>query len=243
MIGRPDTPSDAADEPGGRAAAERIAAARLEQELRDEVEHERARTAALRSELDVLRSSESFRIGHALVTAMEKRLLVRPSAVARATLGALTPRRSRGGSASAKRLARGSAAAKPPRPRPGNVALFVAWGADEARLAEYAERIERVKTMLVDVDPVLLVDTTAIGPLRERGYRCEYLIPLEEWEQRRAPHEWAAYVTDRVAALRRAYRPRTVIVFEREGVASALEQGVLNAILLPSMGSGDDNRL
>lgn len=56
-------------------------------------------------------------------------------------------------------------------------------------------------------------------------------------------YEWAAYVTARVAALRTVHRPRTVVVLEREGVTSALDQGVLNALLMPAIGAGDDNRL
>jgi len=247
MTGGALPPRQGTEAPAGRVAAERIASARAEQALRDELERADARSVALRREVEVLRSSESFRIGHALVTVLGKRVLMRPSALVRGAVAALPPRRARDVAATTRRLPRrwwpserGDTSSRPQR---RNTALFVAWGADEERLIEYAERVARLQTMLVDLEPVFLVDTTAIGPLHAHGYRCEYVIALDEWRLRRPPYEWAEYVTERVAELRSVHQPRAVVVFEREDVMSALEQGVLNAIVLPSIGSGDDNRV
>lgn len=225
---------------GDGDGADRFAWARAEQELRDQLEHEQARRAALERELETLQSSEAFRIGHAFVLALNKRLIWRPAALGRKAAGALSRRPGGSGSASRRPRDAEKRAAKAPT---SNAALFVAWDAGEERLAQYAEQVERLTAILVDIRPVFLTDSTAIAPLRERGYPCEYVIPLREWRRHRSAYDWGAYVTERVAAVQRRHRPRVVVVLGDGEAPSALDQGVLNALLLPAVGEGDDNRI
>ena len=219
--------------------ADRFASARAEQELRDQLELEQARSAALQRELDTVQASEAFRIGHAFVIALNKRLIWRPSAIRRGAVQLLTRRPA--STASPKRAQ--AASQRPANSRKSNAALFVAWGADDERMAQHVERVERLTAILVDITPIFLVDSTAISALRERDYPCEYVIPLREWSRQRPAYDWAAYATERVASVRRRHRPRIVVLLGDDEPLSALDQGVLNGLLLPAIGEGDDNRL
>jgi len=219
--------------------ADRFASARAEQELRDQLELEQARSAALQRELDTVQASEAFRIGHAFVIALNKRLIWRPSAIRRGAVQLLTRRPA--SAASPKRAQ--AASQRPANSRKSNAALFVAWGADDERMAKYVERVERMTAILVDITPIFLVDSTAIGTLRERDYPCEYVIPLREWSRHRPAYDWAAYATERVATVRRLHHPHIVVLLGDDEPLSALDQGVLNGLLLPAIGEGDDNRI
>jgi len=225
--------------PARGKAADRFASARAEQELRDLLELEQARSAALQRELDTVQASEAFRIGHAFVIALNKRLIWRPSAVGRRVVRKLA-RRPASGEASKRAKASSQRSVKS---RKSNSALFVAWGADDERMAQYVERVERLTAILVDITPIFLVDSTTIGALRERDYPCEYVIPLREWSRQRPAYDWAAYATERVASVRRRHRPRIVVLLGDEETSSALDQGVLNVLLLPAIGEGDNNRI
>jgi hypothetical protein len=48
---------------------------------------------------------------------------------------------------------------------------------------------------------------------------------------------------ERIAAVHDRYRPRAVVVLEDAAAGSALDQGVLDSILLPRLGTSDDNQL
>ena len=225
--------------PSSGDGADRFAWARVEQELREQLQHEQARSAALERELATLQSSEAFRIGHALVIALNQRLIWRPAALGRKAARALS-RRPR-----SRRWIEPASEAEPStvETAKSNAALFVAWGADEERLERYVEQVERLTAVLVDIRPVFLTDSTAIAPLRARGYPCEYVIPLGEWRRHRAAYDWGPYVTERVAAVQRRHRPGVVVVLAEDEVPSVLDQGVLNVLILPSVGEGDDNRI
>lgn len=121
--------------------------------------------------------------------------------------------------------------------------LFIAWGADEERLALLVERVARLHTILVRLRPVFVVDSSCIEPIVARGYPVEHLIALEDWRARRAPHEWGAYVTDRMAEIVGEHHPGAVVVLEAADGRSALEQGVLDALVVPTLMTGDDNLL
>jgi hypothetical protein len=210
--------------------SERFTAAQVEQTLRAELDRERARSASLDRELSDLRASESFRLGHRLVAALE-RLPRRPAAVTRWIV-----ERARSGSG-------GQAQASGPglQGAPQTGVLFIAWGASEAQLRESVARVRRLEAQLVDLTPVFLVDSTALGPLRGTGWAVEYVIPLADWRRHRPAHEWGAYVTKRVGSLRGRHALRTVVLLEDAG--GALEQGVLDALVLPALGISDDNLL
>jgi len=214
--------------------ADRFASARAEQELRNQLELEQARSAALQRELDTVQASEAFRIGHAFVIALNKRLIWRPTAIGRRAVRALTRRPAAGAPSQRAR----ASSKRPVKSRESNAALFVAWGADDERMAQYVERVERLTAILVDITPIFLVDSTAIGALRERDYSCEYVISLREWSRHRPAYDWAAYATERVASVRRRHRPRIVVLLGDEETSSALDQGVLNVLLLPAGGRG-----
>jgi len=219
---------------------DRFAIARAEEELRSQLKVEKARSAALERDLEALRSSEAFRIGHALVEGLLGRLRWNVRAL-RPAIGHWLRRGAPGASSQE------SVAHTPTRGdvelEGQNVVLFIAWGMDEADLEQHVERVNRLQAMLIDVQPLFVVDTTAFDPIRERGYPVEYLIPLVEWRERRPPQEWGAYVTQRISALREEHRPRTVIVLDGPSSVTALEQGVINSILLPGLGETDDNDL
>ena len=227
-------------DPLAQLRAQLLAAGKAEEALRTALEEEQARTAALERELNSLRSSESFRIGHLLVEGFGRHLVRRPSAFFRGFSHFLTSGRRAGGRARTFRWTQ----REPRLPVAGpNTVLFIAWGVDAARLREYVGRVERLQTMLVDLHPVFLVDSVALEPMRERGYGVEYVIPLNDWREQRPAHEWGAYLTQRIAALRDLHRPLTVVVFDEDGARSALDQGVLNALVLPAIGGSDDNEL
>jgi hypothetical protein len=214
-------------------AAERFAAAGAEEELRRRLEREQARSAALARDLETVRSSEAFRIGHALVEGIQARL---PRTV-RALPSALYGRFGR----------RSAAAEQGPGARArvceSNAVLFIVWGGAEARLAEYADRVERLRATLVDVRPIFVVDSMGLEPLRSSGHAVEYVVPLAEWREHRPAAEWGTYVLERIAAVHDRYRPRAVVLLDDAAAGSALDQGVLDSILLPKLGTSDDNRL
>jgi hypothetical protein len=221
----------------GDVTAERFAAAAAEEELRRRLEHEEARSAALQRDLETVRSSEAFRVGHVLVEGIQARLPRTLRGLPRALWGRL------GGRSLA---ASGTDADAEGHARATNAVLFIAWGAD-ARLGEHAERVERLRARLVDVEPIFLVDSMDLDQLRGSGHAIEYVVPLAEWREHRPAVEWGTYVLERIAAVRARYRPRAVVVLEGalDGPAavSALDQGVLDSILLPKLGTSDDNRL
>jgi hypothetical protein len=121
--------------------------------------------------------------------------------------------------------------------------MVVAWGVEESRLEDYASRVERLHAVLVEFRPLFVVDSLEAEPVRRRGYPIEYLVPLTEWSKHRPAHEWGPYVTQRMAEVGRRHQPGAVVILEGASAPSALDQGLLNPILLPSIGEGDDNQL
>jgi hypothetical protein len=218
------------------SAAEQFAIARTEEELRAGLELEQARSAALERDLETLRSSEAFRIGHALVEGVHARLRWNVLGMIHAVgqrLRGLPPARE----ADARRPTGGA------RWRDGSMTMFVAWGVDESRLEDYASRVERLQAVLVELRPFFVVDSIVVEPVRRRGYPIEYLVPLTEWREHRPAHEWGPYVTERMAEVQRRHQPGAVVILEGPSATSALDQGLLNPILLPSIGAGEDNQL
>jgi hypothetical protein len=209
-----------------RLRAEREQAVAVEERLREELREARLRNEALEHALRAVRASTSFRFGHAVALALGAGWRIRPvRSAARALLRRRQP-----------------AVAPQARGRP-DVVLFVAWGAGEARLEHLAGRVAELEAILVRMRPVFVVDTSEFAPITARGYAVEYVIPLEEWRLRRAPHEWGAHVTARMAAIAAEHEPGTVVVLEGDEGRSAIEQGVLDSLVLPSLAKGADNLL
>ncbi len=218
------------------AKVETFAAARVEEELRARLALEQARSAALERDLETLRSSESFRVGHLLVEGLGARLRWNAPALARAAFERLRGRRS-------VRKVTTRSRAPAARRRTGRSTLFIVWGAGEPQLEAQAARVERLQAVLVDLAPLFVVDSMAAEPLRRRGFPVEYLIPLSQWCEHRYAHDWGVYVTRRIAEVRRTHRPDAVVVLESDSSTSALDQGLVNPILRPGMAETDDNEL
>lgn len=217
-----------------RLRMERRGAAELEQSLRTALEGERHLRVAAEAEVDALRASLSFRVGSSVVLAVKAAQRHRPGrASARAAVRGLRYRRAEAPLA--------TPAGTPGAHAPAGTVLFVAWQADADAVLRLAERVERLHAVLVGFRPLFLVDSEHVAPLRARGYPFEYLIPLDEWRQVRAPADWGAYVTAQVAALAAEHRPALIVVLDSPERASPLDQGVLDALVLPGLALTDDN--
>jgi hypothetical protein len=213
--------------------SERFELAEAEQKLRSELDRERARSASLERDMRALRSSESFRLGHRLVWALE-RLPRRPAAATRWMVERARAR-------SARRDETGALPGAGVDDAGRSAVLFIAWGVSEPRLRDHVARVRRLETQLVDLTPVFLVDSEALEPLRGTGWAVEYVIPLADWRRHRPAHEWGDYVAKRVGSLRERHGLRTVVLLENAD--GALDQGVLDAVVLPGLGASDDNLL
>ena len=195
--------------------------------VRDALRAERARSRTLERELRSLRTSASFRLGHSLVIVTRAVGGVRPG---RGFLRRLLT------------VVRGSGGEQD-RPAGGGTVMFVAWGADPDRLERLVSRVERLRAVLVDLEPVFLLDATEIDPILRTGHRVEHVTGLDEWRRHRPAHTWGRYVVDRVAEAMAEHRPRAVVVVESGTAPGAIEQGVLDAVILPSLGGSEDNLL
>jgi hypothetical protein len=195
-----------------------------EERLRAELADARARAAALRRDVEALRESGSFRLGHAVATALQTVLRLRS---ARAGLAWLLARRDR-------------SAARPHVAGPRRV-LFVAWGLDEPGVEQVVERIERLRAVLVWFEPILVLDSPAVEPARRRGLAFEHIASRSEWARHRSAYEWSEYAGERMAAIAREREPDVVVVFEAPGGTGALEQGILDPLIVPAVAFSDDN--
>lgn len=197
----------------------------LQERLRSELDDARAHAAALQREVDALRASSSFRFGHAVAMALQTVARLRS---ARAVLAWLTARRER----------RTVPERRPAGPR---TVLFIAWGLDDAGVERVVRRIERLQAVLVWFEPVLLLDSPSVEPVRRRGLAFEHIVSLQEWSRHRPAHDWSAYAGERTAAIARDHRPDVVIAFEPPEGIGALEQGILDALIVPALAESDDN--
>ncbi len=200
--------------------------------LREELYRERSRSAELARQVQALRETSSFRFGHAVARGLQggARFWI-GRAVARGLLASLRRSLSQPDRAGAGRRRR------------ANVIVFVAWGADEAALEQLGGQVDRLQAIVVGFQPVFLLDASSFEPIRRRGHRVEYIVSLAEWASHRPAHTWSAYVTERVAAIMAQYAPRIVVVRDSGEGPSPLEQGVFDAILVPSVGRSGDNLL
>jgi len=211
----------------------RHAAARAQEELYVELRRERARRAELEREVAALRASTSFRFGQALALSLR--------GVARRETG-------RAALAGARRMLRRAAGPAPvlatdaaPEPPRTEVVAFLSWGLEGAELERVADRIGRLHLVLGDFEPLVILDALDPEPVRRRGLRFEYVVGLREWRRHRPAHDWGRYLTRRLGALADVHRPRLVVALEDASGPGALEQGVLDALVVPSLADTEDN--
>jgi hypothetical protein len=196
-----------------------------EERLRTELADARAQAAALQREVEALRRSSSFRFGHAVATALQSVLRLRSARAVGTWLLAGRERR-----------------AKPPPQASGpRTVLFIAWGLDEAGVEHVARRIERLQAVLVWFEPVVVLDTPAVEPVRRRGLAFEHIESRGEWTRHRSAYEWSEYASARMAEIVREREPDVVVVLESPDRPGALEQGILDPLIIPAVAVSDDN--
>jgi hypothetical protein len=195
---------------------------------------EQAKRARLTDDLRRLRNSEAFRFGHALIrlgVAMRRPVALwrrardrvgggRPELDAPVPLAPLATQSGR----------------LPPT-------LFVLWNEDGTVIERVLERVTRLQLALVDVEPIFVTDATDLEPFRRHGYAVDQVLGREAWSRRRPPHEWGAYVAERLDAVVTEHRPMAVIVLDDAAGLRTLDQGVLNPLLLPALRRREDNLL
>jgi hypothetical protein len=211
-----------------------------EQPLEPEAEqpYEQAEAEELAAQLEAIRESESFRIGHAIV-----RFLRGPRALRRRPW-TRTPRK-QGALRRAIASLRGREAALEREPLeipPGNhllgplnnkhsTVMFIAWGLDQDKLATLIREVAQLQLMLRDFKPLFITDSDFWDPFFEYGYWFEYIPPFEEWTRSNDPIAWPDYVGERTASIMATYRPRRVVVYEGGPVGEVLRRGVLNSVI------------
>jgi hypothetical protein len=207
----------------------------------------------LRAQVEALRQSESFRIGHRIVS------LVRPRAAFRAR------RRRRGKRTKPSRARRATKEAvkskRFPVP-PGkqllgplsdrhSTTMFLVWGYQSEELESLIDEVARLQLMLNDFKPLFVTDSTYWSAFHRHGYWFEYIPPADEWMRYHEPTEWPDYVSERIESIVATYLPDRLLVFENGDGLGALKRGVLNRLvttrprqavrpILPPEGQGVD---
>lgn len=196
------------------------------------LDQERRRSAELEEELERLRKSEAFRVGHALVTMLrgfrlgrrrEQRQLPEPAGETQPVIA---------GTAAVIDAAEA--------PMPGRVLLVALPGA-QARIGDHLEQLDQ---MLVSFEPIYLGDSAALdgydGPL----LTLEHLVPLEEWSKHRPALEWGQYVSQRITTVIEEYSPRTIVMLPKSGTIEMSDlTSVLAPVVLPGMAESETNLL
>jgi hypothetical protein len=176
---------------------------------------ERVRRQQLEAELDALRSSLSFRIGHALVMSRGLLLLAFRKRSARSLL------------VRTKRLLRRLLGPSAPRRKVLIVALDNSNG--------LAEEVEALQSMLVQLEPILLADLGTAGDRGGPELTAEHLIPFEQWRVHRPPLEWGRYVAARITSIVDEHAPDMVVLL---GSHEHRRLANLTAVLAPTVLSG-----
>ncbi len=201
------------------------------------LEQERAAVARLESELQRLRASEAFRIGHAIVlglNAMRKVARFRPASTRRSVSRTVAAARGRGAAVplDAPRLPvpEGPDWFGPLNDQPVTT-LIVAWGLGAPAMRALVDDIATLQMMQRHFRPVFVTDSDEAEPFRRYGYAFEHIPPFESWSATAAPHEWRDYLDARMAAVLATYLPTRMVVYEDIDRRDALRHGVLDRII------------
>jgi len=187
----------------------------------------------LRAQLEALRQSESFRLGHRIVGAF------RP-------LAALRARRRRRGTATrsspTSRAGRKARKVKRFPVPPGrqilgplndrhSTTMFLVWGYRPEELESLIDEVARLQLMLNDFKPLFVTDSTHWSAFHRHGYWFEYIPPADEWMNYHEPTEWPDYISERIESIVATYLPDRLLVYEKGDGLKALKRGVLNRIV------------
>jgi hypothetical protein len=190
----------------------------------------------LAAQLEAIRESESFRIGHAIVRTLRGPLMLRrrrPLPRSGGTLRrAIASLRSGEGAPDREPLAipAGNRLLGPLNEKHSTV-MFIAWGLERDELVTLTAEVARLQLMLRDFKPLFVTDSDFWDPFSEHGYWFEYVPPFEEWTRHNDATAWPDYVSERMGSIISTYRPGRVVVYEGGPVGDALRRGVLNSIL------------
>jgi hypothetical protein len=191
------------------------------------LEAERERARKLEEQLEAIRRSESFRIGHALVSLRRRVKFWRRPAKPRP---ALPP---------------GPAPAAPAAPsrRPVEERTVLLVALDDGAARGLGEELGRLNSMFVSFVPVVLADAATIPPEESEGIVVEHVIPLDQWRLRRPAIEWGTYVAQRIRRTVDAYDVDTMVALcspdakDRQAQLTAM----LAPIALPRMAESEAN--
>lgn len=198
--------------------------------------HERE-VEELVAQLDALRESESYRLGHAIVRTFrfpawalrrEPRQKGRAGRLRRAvsSLGGRT-----------------QAIDREPLPVPEGkrllgplnekhtTTMFMAWGLSADELQSLIDEIARLQLMLRDFKPVFVTDSDFWSPFEHYGYWFEYIPPADEWTRHGEATDWPSYVSARIGSIIKTYDPKSILIYEGGTVGEALRRGVLNSVV------------
>jgi hypothetical protein len=183
----------------------------------------------LREQLEAIRQSASFRVGHALVR------MFRPMMAERVR----RRNRRRASDDGAKRAPSEQQRFPIPEGRrllgPLNDkhcrTMFVVWGYSPDELDSLTDEIARLQLMLRDFKPLFVTDSDHWSAFQRHGYWFEYIPPAEDWTDHLERTEWPAYVSRRMDSIIATYRPDRIVVYDDGKDRDALKSGVLNQIV------------
>lgn len=189
----------------------------------------------LAAQLEALRSSESYRLGHAIVRPFRKlaSLRRRPARKADGRVRRAISYLRRGDlprTQEALTIPSGTRLLGPLNDK-HKTAMFLAWGLDDDALASLVDAVARLQLMLRDFKPLFVTDSDSWSAFEHYGYWFEYIPPADEWTRHNETTGWPAYVSERIGSIIETYKPARVVVYEGGPVGEALRRGVLNSVV------------
>jgi hypothetical protein len=199
-----DSPERARWELAAMAGRLRSLEAKLadEQALTEQLRCERDRE---RRRLEMLRHSESYRLGYGLVSLAKHPVRTVPR-IARAVVRRMRGGRSDGG-ADVRRAP--AAAQRPP------AHLYVAIGLDAAAVREFVLTLQQRLLVSPDHRPVVVTDCPSFALLRDMGVLLEYLPDRDTWEKHRPDRAWDEVLAQRLSRLYRDHDTARTIIVDR----------------------------
>jgi hypothetical protein len=216
----------------------------------------RAERDKLSTQLENLQSSQSFKIGHAIVQVARfpmsalrslkrgaRRLLPSGREVPQLETAAAKKARKSGGAKPAKAAKKKKKAATPTLSIPADTpfmgplneghatTMFLVWGFSGDELANLVTDVARLQMMKRDFNPLFVTDADTWAPFQEHGYWFEYIPSAEEWMRHNPDTGWSEFVAERVDSIVATYAPDRIVVYEDTSKREALKRGVLNGVV------------
>jgi hypothetical protein len=246
-------------------ADERKRAEERETELNKKVKdltkaRNRARTERdkLSDQLETLQSSQSFKIGHAIVQVarfpMSALRGLRRGARKLLPSGRQVPQLESAAAKARKSSAPTQVEAPKPKPKKKkpetptlsipaetpflgplmeghSTTMFLVWGFNGDELASLVNDVARLQMMKRDFNPLFVTDADTWAPFQEHGYWFEYIPSAEEWMQHNPDTGWSEFVAERIDSIVATYSPDRIVVYEDTSKREALKRGVLNGVV------------